>query len=499
MGDSSSRGIRLLALYSLVILAACLCASYLGRSRLEVEDIPVGDAAADMLLERVIDDQGYLLTGHYSRFEFNHPGPFFFYVHHVVHRVLDRYGLPASASAYASTMILNVAFLLIGVFLAHRAVGLNPGFWSLLCGVLVVFSMFDNTIYAVWMPAKIILPLFALFFCLVLLVRRRLQYAPLACLLVSVLIHGYVTMIALALPMLLLAIGWGLYRNRRALTAGETRYLVGGALIGLSFAAPMALDCLINEACNPGRIISFAAGSEAPPPELSSILRSVNANVFSGLGVIQFALLLGGAYGLHANEELRRTWKSSLLIATSFVVAFLAYHKLAPGPMFDNMVLFMRALPMALVTLCTVGSFRSIADTGWKRDLHRQALRLGLVVLVIVSVLHLRPYPLRPDARRYVRQLAQGIMSAAGDSAEARIDYENHAQWPTIAGVLFELERNRFRACTTRREMAFLFTERKVCEIDDDPNITLVPAARCDDRCVSRAGGIGIIPLETTR
>ena len=50
---------------------------YLSKSFLVNEEIPVGDFAADMLLERKIDDRGFLLTGHYSRFEFNHPGIIF--------------------------------------------------------------------------------------------------------------------------------------------------------------------------------------------------------------------------------------------------------------------------------------------------------------------------------------------------------------------------------------------------------------------------------------
>jgi hypothetical protein len=39
---------------------------------------PVHDYAADFLLANVIRDDGILLTGHYSRFGFHHPGPFWF-------------------------------------------------------------------------------------------------------------------------------------------------------------------------------------------------------------------------------------------------------------------------------------------------------------------------------------------------------------------------------------------------------------------------------------
>jgi len=83
----------------------------LGGNLLKAEEMPISDFAADLLLERKIDDHGYLLTGHYSRFKFNHPGPFFFYAYHAMHRLLDAWQLPPSVGAYAATMALKSSFL----------------------------------------------------------------------------------------------------------------------------------------------------------------------------------------------------------------------------------------------------------------------------------------------------------------------------------------------------------------------------------------------------
>lgn len=55
--------------------------------------VPALDFAADMLLSNRIRDEGVLLVGQYSRYEFNHPGPFWFYYNHLFELGLDRSGL----------------------------------------------------------------------------------------------------------------------------------------------------------------------------------------------------------------------------------------------------------------------------------------------------------------------------------------------------------------------------------------------------------------------
>ena len=62
--------------FSLFTLTAIVIL-FLARNHITDNIYPGGDLAADMLLVNKIDDEGFLLTGQYSRYKFNHPGPFF--------------------------------------------------------------------------------------------------------------------------------------------------------------------------------------------------------------------------------------------------------------------------------------------------------------------------------------------------------------------------------------------------------------------------------------
>jgi hypothetical protein len=93
---------------------AVLILLFLAGNHISAQVPPGGDLAADILLANQITEKGYLLTGHYSRFGVDHPGPFFFYIYHLFeillpHAILSRCGIWALATA-----ILNALFLARG-------------------------------------------------------------------------------------------------------------------------------------------------------------------------------------------------------------------------------------------------------------------------------------------------------------------------------------------------------------------------------------------------
>lgn len=53
--------------------------TFLSWGNLSTYVYSMGDQAADMLIANQISDKGYVLVGHYSRWGFNHPGPFWLY------------------------------------------------------------------------------------------------------------------------------------------------------------------------------------------------------------------------------------------------------------------------------------------------------------------------------------------------------------------------------------------------------------------------------------
>src|SRR5262249_36322649 len=77
---------------------------------LGAELIPSGDFAADALLvDRANHD--WLLVGHYSRFKFNHPGPFFLYLRPIAEWWFAGY-LPAPFNAHLLAVFGTAAFFL---------------------------------------------------------------------------------------------------------------------------------------------------------------------------------------------------------------------------------------------------------------------------------------------------------------------------------------------------------------------------------------------------
>jgi len=132
-----------------------------------------------------------------------------------------------------------------------------------------------------------------------------------------------------------------------------------------------------------------------------------------------------GAYAFQARDALRERWRLCLIVALSLTVIFIVYHKRVPGPMFDNIVLLMQAVPMALICICVVGLFHVVADTARIRGRHWNLATAGLVMVTIVSVMHLRPVQIQPGAANYIRELAFGIRLAAAKSGRG-----NQLHWP---------------------------------------------------------------------
>jgi len=340
------------------------------------------------------------------------------------------------------------------------------------------------------MPFKIIAPLFAFFFGLLLIARREFQYVPLTSFLVSVLIHGYLSMVILALPAFFVTLIIGLRQHESRITKAETRYLVSGLLIAAVFVLPIIIDTLFSDASNVGKILEYSH-KKIRSPKLAEILASFGEHALHGLGIIQLSLLLAGTYLFGINQELGKIWKSSLLMALLLTVIFVVYHKFVPRPMFNNMVLFMQAVPIALVTLCVAGFFRFMEIVDWRRNFYRPALIAGLVLVTYAASMSLRPA--YPNTDLGLRSLANVVGFGTLKSGYARIDYTEHDQWPVIAGLLFELKQRNYRACTTWKIMAFLYTPEQICSGDAPANITLVPESQCNGRCAVTAYGTGVV------
>ncbi len=114
-----------------------------------------GDFAALELAIRYVP-QGTTLLGPYSRFKFNHPGPFFFYLVAPFYRALGQ----TSAVLYAGACVVNTAAALAIVASLRIAGGRAAGVAGAV-GVLGWLAAFGNVCVSPWNPLLIVLPLAA--------------------------------------------------------------------------------------------------------------------------------------------------------------------------------------------------------------------------------------------------------------------------------------------------------------------------------------------------
>ena len=101
----------------LMVLGLLLSTAY---PYLLVPAYPDWDIAADMLLVDQLRAQGYQLTGHYSQYRFNHPGPFFVYYNWLA-ETLTAWLLPSRFNAWVlgSVVANSLCITLVSQLLAN--------------------------------------------------------------------------------------------------------------------------------------------------------------------------------------------------------------------------------------------------------------------------------------------------------------------------------------------------------------------------------------------
>lgn len=200
---------------------------------------PINDLAADMLLGNLIQQQGYLLFGHYSVWGFHHPGPFWFYYNYL----FEFLPIPKVSAWYLGNMFFNSLILIFSAralsfyFFRH--------FHFLFCFLFVFIVInFITEIQNIWMPARIILPYGAFLICCLHLMRKNFVYLLPAVFLMCILIHGYVIMPIFTFPLLFLSLMIG--GNFKQNFNRHKNIILFSFLIAFLFVLPILIDYFFN-------------------------------------------------------------------------------------------------------------------------------------------------------------------------------------------------------------------------------------------------------------
>ncbi|MCP1621617.1 hypothetical protein [Pseudomonas nitroreducens] len=452
--------------------------------RLGQEVLPVEDFAADMLLVDQLHDEGYLLTGHYSRYGFNHPGPVFLYANALFEQVGNVFHLPRSSSWLLCALVFNFGFLLLAGWCSARLFGQRFSATAVAV-VLPMAILIGGNLVSAWMPYRLILPFAVFYLSILLLLGKGLRYLPLAMLMACVLIHGYISMPIATLP--LLGVTTLVVLRRDGLQQGRAlRWLAISLAIGALFFLPILLDLLLHTDSNPLRVLraqQTLRGLETArlPESLGYTLSFWN---LAGALLIP-SMLFWLATSSNTASPLRRVLTHAALVAIVMSATFALYHLKVPKPLYPFMGLYYLAIPATLGCLLLHAGLLSIAQTTVRRAL---TLFLGAV-----GVFWLASQPLAPLERN-------GAISEIGDFLASRYDHpvaldysaQDEALWADTAGLLVYLKDHGVDACVARPEMDYLFSRKGVCAPGVAADVQLVKASACAVDCLFTTPTLGL-------
>ncbi|WP_291776694.1 hypothetical protein [Luteibacter sp.] len=234
----------------------------------------VGDIGANAL--NIIDARSFSdLYGNYSRWGFNHPGPFFFYwyaggqwlFHDVAHLVASAHQADILAGILLQSGLIAGAISLLATT-TRRAVVLP----LLIIVATIVLTYAGNAIASVWMPHVLLGPYILLLVACSFLACGRLNMLPLSVLMVCILCHGHVAQPLMSIPPLLVAVAFYAQACRRegsspsAILRKAIKPLLVSLLIMAIFLLPIVIDLGRCPDCNAARILDYVkrGGGERP-------------------------------------------------------------------------------------------------------------------------------------------------------------------------------------------------------------------------------------------
>lgn len=230
--------------------------------------IETGDFAANAL--QILNARHFQdIYGNYSRWGFNHPGPFFFYVYAVGETVfLDWLKLvhsPDQAHVLAGIILQSTIFAWASVEFARITRTLN-----LVVFIAVAAFVLPHTLAAlssIWPPHVLLAPYFALIISCASLSLGNTRALVVAILMTCILCHGHVAQPLMTIPMLGLALAIHVWHGRathghvgHALRAMRTPLLISAVIIAI-FLVPIAIDLSRCPDCNAYRILAYLHSS----------------------------------------------------------------------------------------------------------------------------------------------------------------------------------------------------------------------------------------------
>lgn len=484
----------------IVFLLVLLLLVGLNQPLLVSKALPVGDYAADMLLGNTIAREGVLLLGHYSRWQFNHPGPFWFYLNHGFELMFGGLDLTRLQIWFFGSVLIN-ALLITAGSLAFS----NFLFHQTRFGFVVFFAFlwlgFPGTeICSIWMPWRIVSPYLCFLIAVLYVMDGRPGGIWPACFLSGVLIHGYVTMPLFTLPFLLLGLGMGEWRTHFLRSRRARPHLIAGGLTLFSMALPMLMEALGPSPTNLSQILETQTLiRDMPKPSVSEILHFVRAllRVDENASSWWVAAGLLGFFGLwqEMEETLRKRMLSAWSLSAGITIGVLIYYGRTPSPLHPFVAQFFVMIPV--LALGTLGSMAFFSGTDASQSLLGRWARLMMKapVALLMGLLWGGQERVASVDSNVTLAAMVDVLTGVADGKPLSLSYAEDQPWDFMAGLLLELDRRRVKVCTTRWDGEWVFTKFHLCTPETIPKWEIVAASSCGGLCLYQRDGYGLRPV----
>ncbi|MBY0275334.1 hypothetical protein K2Z84_08335 [Candidatus Binatia bacterium] len=461
------------------------------RTALTAEILPTGDAAADVLLVEHAKHE-WLLTGHYSRFDFHHPGPFFFELRRLGEWLAGD-AVPGPFNGDLLGVLIGNA-LFIGIGSAAAALLAGAGWQACAAAiataiVVLVQAGRDSALSDTWMPSVVVVPFFAFVLLLAQVARGRVRLLPATTLCAGALAHGYVVLlpiVALALP---LATATGLRRRTRR---GGTvpRWIVPtSVVIAVVFAMPPLIDVVLHFPGNLGRIVATSLATPAGPGRSWSAALRFVAQYWTDLATlpaaVAFVAVLLGLTHRPSHEPLAAILGVIVLLTAALVVIV----KRAPDELYPYIARFYLGAPLALECAAIALAIGRLS----RRGARNAAAALAILGLGVAARADLGGRERGDPSLRVLTTAIQRDARAHGfDTVE--LAFEPDDRWPVAAGLLVDLGRQGEQACVAAADWGVLFTPERLCRARGEAaRYVVVPPDACGTTCLARTEDAGIM------
>jgi hypothetical protein len=217
---------------------------------------------------------GRMLTGAYSRFGWNHPGPLLFFLLAPLYHATGR----NPAALHLGVALVNGASALLSVAVVRRIAGEPAARWAAGVTALLLVGVSPAELSRIWNPSLLVAPLgLFLVLCAAAWARRGAGWVLAAALVGSFLVQTHLSVVAVVgAPLLLAAVGLAARRMRRREPAGGGRGGVVAAAAALVLVwAPPLLESFPGVPENLLRAGSFLLREQAEPSDVRSAVTAV--------------------------------------------------------------------------------------------------------------------------------------------------------------------------------------------------------------------------------